>query len=71
MSSGPIRPFITGLAVAAGWGALNVPERSSFGLLGEFAATMVVITLVAGGILAMVIEAIKLVARHIRERFRK
>ena len=70
-SPGPIRPFVTGLALAAGWGALNVPEKFSIGVLGEFAATMVVVTLVAGGVLAMVIEAIKLAARHCRERFRK
>lgn len=70
-SSGPIRPFLTGLAVAAGWGALNVPEKFSAGVLGEFAATMAVVTLVTGGVLAMMIEAVKLAARHCRERFRR
>jgi hypothetical protein len=66
----PIRPFLTGLAVAAGWGAVNVPGDPSAGALGELIAMIAAITLVAGGALAMAIELVKLAARLSRERLR-
>jgi hypothetical protein len=70
LSAKPVRPFLTGLAVAAGWGAVNVPGDLAAGALGEFAATIVAISLVTGGGLAMVIEVIRLAIRYGRERFR-
>jgi hypothetical protein len=66
----PVRPFLTGLAVAAGWGAINVPGDLTAGALGELAATIVAIALVTGGGLAMAIELIRLAMRFSRERFR-
>ncbi len=66
----PIRPFLTGLAVAAGWGAVNVPGDPSAGTLGELIATIAAIALVTGGGLAMAVELVKLAVRLSRERLR-
>jgi hypothetical protein len=70
VSPRPIRPFLTGLAVAASWGAINMPADITTAALEEFFATIVAIALITGGGLAMVIEAVKLAVRYGRERFR-
>lgn len=59
----PVRPFLTGAAIAAGWGALNVPSDGTIGGLAAFAAQIVAIMLVAAGAVAMGIEAIGFTVR--------
>ncbi len=66
----PIRPFLTGLAIAAGWGAIDMPPDVTVGSLGAFAARMAAIALVAGGGVAMGIEAVRFALRRGRTRFR-
>jgi len=67
----PIRPFLTGLAIAAGWGAFNMPDDLTAGAFGAFAATIAAITLVTGGGCAMLVEAVKLAVRSVRTRLRR
>lgn len=59
----PVRPFLTGAAIAAAWGALNVPSDTSIEGLGAFAAHIVAIMLVAAGVVAMGVEALSFAVR--------
>jgi hypothetical protein len=59
----PIKPFVTGFGLGAAWGALSVPSSFSYAEMGGFVARIVAIALVSGGVLAVLIEALVLLAR--------
>jgi len=62
----PVRPFLTGVSIAAAWGAYHLPGTISASILGAFTAELVAIAIVTGGAIAIVIEVIVFTAARLR-----
>lgn len=67
----PIRPFLTGVGLAAAWGALHLPSRISADGMGEFAAEIIAGAILSGGVLALFVEAAIAGVSWVRRRIRR
>ncbi|GHD98152.1 hypothetical protein U879_11680 [Defluviimonas sp. 20V17] len=54
----PVRPFLAGTSVAAGWGALHMPAALWSLVLGGFALKLIAIAIAAGGLIAAAMEVV-------------
>jgi hypothetical protein len=61
-----INPVLSGIAIGALWGAMNVPEEITIGPLLQFAAIVLAVMIVAGGILAVLSEALAIATMFVR-----
>ncbi|TMV87235.1 hypothetical protein FGG78_19000 [Thioclava sp. BHET1] len=52
----PIRPFLLGFGIAAAWGAVHLPTVLQPVAAGDFAAELIAIAIVSGGLLAALVE---------------
>lgn len=52
----PVRPFLAGTSVAAGWGAWHMPAALWSLVLGGFALKLIAIAVAAGGAIAAAME---------------
>lgn len=54
----PINPFLAGVSIGALWGAWHVPQIVGAGSLLDFAADVLALMIVSGGVCALAIEGI-------------
>jgi hypothetical protein len=67
----PINPFIAGIGLAAGWSALHVPHLISLTVIATFSVESIAIAVISGGVLAVTMELMFVVANKISSRLKK
>jgi hypothetical protein len=61
-----INPALSGISIGALWGATHVPEEVTIGPLLQFAAIVLAVMIVAGGLLAVLSQAVAIGMAFIR-----